>query len=140
MISALLAIKAFFAAVMAVWAALAIGAIGGVVGAAFRFWWGLAGSAAVGAVTVAIVLFGGFVTDESDRIARLKAENKALTLKTEELRVTGAALRNTLSELSRASLHNEKVMADLQAKLDATPDKPECIISKEIVDELNKIQ
>lgn len=140
MIAALLAVKAVFAAIMAVWIGLVIGAVGGLIGAAGRGLWGLSGAALAGAAAVALVLFGGFVTDDSAQIARLKAENRALTLKAEELRVTGRVLRNTLSELSEQNENNEEVMGRLRAKLAKVPDRPDCVIDEEIVDELRKIQ
>ena len=71
---------------------------------------------------------------------KLKAQNAALRAKQVELVRTTNALRHTLGELSKAAEYNEGVMEQLNEKLSNMPDKPECIIPKDITDELNKIR
>jgi len=70
----------------------------------------------------------------------LKAQNRALMAKRDELVLTTRELEKTLSTLLRASEDNEKIVEDLRDQLANMEDRPECIIDKGIVDELNKIR
>lgn len=140
MIGILGEIKAWIGLLASLWVWLAIGGAIGFLGGLFRQWLGYPGVAVMGAAIMFAFVFFNWAADDSDKIARLEAENKALTLKAKELRLTAEALRDTLGELSKAAQHNEAVMTDLRAKLDAMPDRPECVIDKDIVDELNRIK
>jgi hypothetical protein len=145
MISAVIAIKAFFASVMALASFLILGAAIAFVGWMIaRFFGpslsGLIAALGVGAAVMFLAVTGNWLADNSKQVAELKRALELKQAKLEEIRATSEALRETLARLSEAAQYNEGVMTDLRAKLDAVPDKPDCMIDEGIVDELNKIR
>ena len=110
----------------------AAGAFAAIVGRFLPITW----AAVIGAVIVGIT---AYATDNSTNSA-LKAQNAALRAKQTELVLTTRALEKSLSEALRASEANSRTMASLREKLAATPDRPDCVIDKGVVDELNKIR
>lgn len=90
----------------------------------------------VGAIMFAATAYWVASSDDS----ALRAQNKALAAKADELRMTTQALLNTLQEQAKAAEHNEAVMHDLHERLADMDENPECAIPKGIVDELNRIK
>ena len=138
-------VKDFFALIVSLSNYLFLGA-----GIAFVGWLGgwvfkrsLAGlliAMAVGAVIMAWSVIGAWLGDNSQRIRDLEAANYLLTVKQDELRLTGDALRKTLEEMRLTAEHNTEVMVELNYKLERLPPKTECDIDEDVLDELDKLQ
>ena len=137
MIAIWFAVKAALAALSQFAIFLGAGAAIGAAASILRPWLGILGNAAMGAIAVGVAVLSGWAADDSDRVRALQAENERLERKATELRLTQAALRETLAALGDAAAHNEKVMTDLRSKLDSIPD---CTIPEDVTDELRKIQ
>jgi len=129
-------ILAFLKTVLSLASFIGAGAAAALVGQVVGRWFSPLVGIVCGAAIVASMAVLVWSTDNT----KLKAQNAALRAKQVELVRTHAALRETLGELSKAAQDNEQTMATLREKLDAMPDKPECIIPKDITDELNKIR
>ena len=132
----MLTILAFLKTVVSLASFIGAGAAAALVGQVVGRWFSPLVGIVCGAAIVASMAVLVWSTDNT----KLKAQNAALRAKQVELVRTHAALRETLGELSKAAQDNEQTMASLRKKLDAMPDKPECIIPKDITDELNKIR
>ena len=129
-------ILAFLKTVVSLASFIGAGAAAALAGQVVGRWFSPLVGIACGAAIVASMAVLVWSTDNT----KLKAQNAALRAKQVELVRTQAALRETLGALSKAAQDNEQTMATLRKKLDAMPDKPECIIPKDITDELNKIR
>lgn len=129
-------ILAFLKTVLSLASFIGAGAAAALVGQVVGRWFSPLVGIVCGAAIVASMAVLVWSTDNT----KLKAQNTALRAKQVELVRTQAALRETLGALSKAAQDNEQTMATLREKLDAMPDKPECIIPKDITDELNKIR
>lgn len=132
----MLTILAFLKTVLSLASFIGAGAAAALVGQVVGRWFSPLVGIVCGAAIVASMAVLVWSTDNT----KLKAQNTALRAKQVELVRTQAALRETLGALSKAAQDNEQTMATLREKLDAMPDKPECIIPKDITDELNKIR
>ena len=140
MLSLLSDIRHAWEAFLSIWVWLALGGAIGIVAVVQRPLGGLLGGAIVGAGIMGFALMYGFFTDHSAEIDRLRAENRRLELKQEELRATGLALRETLAELAEQNAANERTMEDLRGKLDDWKEDPNCTIPGDIIDDLRKIR
>lgn len=129
-------IIAFLKTLVSLASFIGAGAAAALVGQVVGRWFSPLVGIVCGAAIVASMAVFVWSTDNT----KLKQQNAALKAKQVELIRTQAALRETLGELSKAAQDNEQTMANLREKLNAMPDKPECVIPKDITDELNKIR
>lgn len=136
MLGLIASIGAFFKTLASLVSFIGAGAAAYALGRIVERFFGLVGGLATGAAVVAAMAFWVWTADTTKKDIYIKQ----LEAKQTELRLTTEALRNTLKELSKAAEYNEQVMVDLRSKLDALPDRPDCVIDKDLVDELNRIR
>jgi hypothetical protein len=136
MLGLIASIGAFFKALASLVSFIGAGAAAYALGRIVEKFFGVVGGLATGAAVVAAMAFWVWSSDDTNQ----KQYIAQLEQKQNELRLTNEALRHTLGELSKAAEHNEGVMQQLREKLSNVPDRPECVIDKDIVDELQRIR
>lgn len=139
-LAALAAVKAFIASLLAIGYWILLGAGIGFFSAVFRPLLGTLGAVILGGTVMAVAMLGGFFTDNSDELERLKEQNAALEAKQLELRLTSEALRHTLREMAKAEEHNEQVEEGLRTVIESLRDRPGCVVPREFTDGLKNLR
>ncbi len=107
--------------------------------------YGIAISAAAGAVLAVGVSWTGLIADAASdaaqqKIAALESENAALKQELAAKKALADKLAGDLAAQRDADAHNQEILAELKAALDAQADNPDCVISKETMDLLNQME
>jgi len=140
MLSLLSDIKHYLSLVFQLGNWLLLGAALAFAGALFVRWLGYAGVAVGGAVIMFLAITGHWLGDDSDKLKRLEAELEAKKAELAISKATNNQLTADLTAETKAAVENALIANNLQKMIDALPDNPECGVSKEFTDELNKLQ
>lgn len=99
---------------------------------------GLLGALALGSGIVFFSVTNHWLS--SDREKYLQAELRVKEIKMAEIKATNAQLQVDLALESNVSTANAGVIAELQNKIKAMGNKPECGVSKDFTNELKKLR